>query len=134
VLLLHIVHCPPLKALEMVEFLPKEQDLTVWTIALSGLDGIASLLRYEDCYGHYQRHVLALMAPALTQVGSVPLADEAHSTKLLRSLLLDYAVSYGHEYDHLLLPPSTPSSLHILTRPSIRAAMELFQSLGKSRI
>jgi len=100
----------PVDALEMVEFLPKEQDLTVWTIALSGLDGIASLLRYEDCYGHYQRHVLALMAPALTQVGSVPLADEAHSTKLLRSLLLDYAVSYGHE-------------------PSIRAAMELFQSL-----
>lgn len=100
----------PVAALELTQFLERESDYTVWAMALDGLNGMGGLLRYEDCYGRFQKHVLSLMGPALLEVGWTPSDAEPHLTKLLRSLLLANAVSLGHQ-------------------PSIDTAKELFKAL-----
>jgi hypothetical protein len=69
-------------------------------MALDGLNGMGGLLRYEDCYGRFQKHVLGLMGPALLEVGWTSPDTEPHLTKLLRSVLLANAVSLGHQYAH----------------------------------
>jgi hypothetical protein len=93
--------------LDFTQFLQRENDYTVWAMALDGFHTMGSILRYEDCYGRFQKHVLSLMNPALVEVGWVSSDTEPHLRKLLRSLLLANAVSLGHQYASI---PSLPTT------------------------
>lgn len=84
----------PAEFVSVVEGFTAERDLAVWQAIAAGVAGCARLVEGEAADA-LARRVAALTAPALSDLGLAPAADEAELTSKLRGLVLTLSAVHG---------------------------------------
>lgn len=86
--------------LDLARFLVGETDYTVWSEGISGINFFGTQLRWQPSYGAFQDYFSTLVVPTAQAVGwEVNIDQDAHTTRLLRSLILNAAAVYCGDAD-----------------------------------
>jgi len=84
-------------ALSLTNYLENETEFIPWYSALRGLSYINRMLVRSSAYGDFKRYMLKLLTPIYRRVGYRPKADDEHLDILLRTKVVEWACSMGHE-------------------------------------
>eukprot|EP01096_Ripella_sp_DP13-Kostka_P011993 TRINITY_DN492_c1_g1_i1.p1 TRINITY_DN492_c1_g1~~TRINITY_DN492_c1_g1_i1.p1 ORF type:complete len:1016 (+),score=563.28 TRINITY_DN492_c1_g1_i1:219-3266(+) len=83
------------QALDLGSALAFERQYAVWVSALTELIHISDLLLEEECFGSFKLYMIDILSNVVDFVGWVPDSNDSQSTTLLRSTILQQAVTYG---------------------------------------
>ncbi|XP_063229949.1 uncharacterized protein LOC134535043 [Bacillus rossius redtenbacheri] len=80
----------------LLRYLPRETDYIPWAAAMKGLTTLNDKVKMSPDYSVFQEFALGLIKPSYDKLGFNVKSTDDHTTKLLRSLILQKACYLGH--------------------------------------
>ena len=84
-------------ALNLLTAYENETDYTVWVEIVTGLGALKKILYGSKTYAKFERYCARLLLPAAKRLGWSAKRGERHTETLLRELILNTLIGYGHK-------------------------------------